>query len=73
MRGWLCMEHPAGVLPGPPAVAVGDGGRHLPGNAQLLAQLRFWVADQCVALNVLQNYRPILQDMRARGMPARAP
>ena len=33
----------------------------------LLKELRFWVANQGVALNVIQNYNPILTDMLARG------
>ncbi len=35
-------------------------------HATLLPELRFWVANQGVALNVIGNYKPILQSMMAR-------
>ena len=35
----------------------------------LLKELRFWVANQGVALNLIQNYNPLLKDMLARGKP----
>jgi hypothetical protein len=35
----------------------------------LLQELRFWVANQGVALSVIQNYNPLLRDMLARGKP----
>ncbi len=45
------------------AQAVLDGYRK---DATLLPELRFWVANQGVALNVIGNYKPILQSMMAR-------
>ena len=35
-------------------------------DPRLLPELRFWVANQGVALNVVGNYKPILRDMLAR-------
>ena len=48
------------------AQAVLDGYLKSP---DLLPELRFWVANQGVALNVIQNYNPLLKDMLARGKP----
>jgi len=48
------------------AQAVLDGYLKAP---DLLPELRFWVANQGVALNVIQNYNPLLKDMLARGKP----
>ena len=42
-------------------------------DPELVKELRFWVANQGVALKVIGNYRPILQDMLARGKPGVAP
>jgi len=39
----------------------------------LLAQLRFWVANQGAALNVIGNYKPILREMLAREQAQAAP
>ena len=38
-------------------------------DPHLLPELRFWVANQGVALNVIQNYNPLLKDMLAHGKP----
>jgi hypothetical protein len=38
-------------------------------DPELLKELRFWVANQAVALNVIGNYNPLLRDMLARGNP----
>jgi len=35
-------------------------------DPRLLPELRFWVANQGVSLNVIGNYKPILRDMLAR-------
>ena len=35
-------------------------------DPKLLPELRFWVANQGVALKVIANYRPVLRDMLAR-------
>ena len=51
-------------VPEAQAQAVLDGYMKDPA---LLKELRFWVANQGVALNVIQNYNPILTDMLARG------
>jgi len=42
-------------------------------DPRLLPELRFWMANQGVALNVIGNYKPILRDMLARekGQAAR--
>lgn len=42
-------------------------------SPNLLAELRFWVANQGVALNVIQNFKPLLRDMldRDRAEPSR--
>jgi len=37
-----------------------------PQDPSLLPELRFWVANQGVALNAIGNYKPILRDMLAR-------
>lgn len=42
-------------------------------SPELLPELRFWVANQGVALNVIGNYKPILRNMLARGEPQAAP
>lgn len=42
-------------------------------HPSLLAQLRFWVANQGAALNVIGNYKPILRDMLAREKAQAAP
>jgi hypothetical protein len=46
------------------AQAILDGYLRHP---DLLPELRFWVANQGVSLNVLANYRPMLQQMLANG------
>ena len=38
-------------------------------DPRLLPELRFWVANQGVALNVVGNYKPMLRDMLARSAP----
>lgn len=52
------------------AQAVLDSYLKAPG---LLPELRFWVANQGVALNVIKNYTPLLKDMLARGKPEPLP
>ena len=42
-------------------------------DPELLKELRFWVATQGVALNVIGNYNPLLKDMLARGKPGATP
>ncbi len=46
------------------AQAVLDGYLEKP---NLLPELRFWVANQGVALNSIEKYKPVLRDMLARG------
>ena len=41
-------------------------------DPNLLRELRFWVANQTVALGVIENYTPLLQDMLAREKAAAA-
>jgi len=38
-------------------------------DPQVLKELRFWVANQGVALGAIGNYNPLLKDMLARGKP----
>lgn len=52
------------------AQAVLDGYLEHP---DLLPELRFWIANQGVALNVIGNYNPLLRDMLARGQPGDTP
>ena len=40
---------------------------------ELLPELRFWVANQGVALKAIGNYTPVLSDMLARGKPEPLP
>jgi hypothetical protein len=51
------------------AQAVLDGYLEDP---EVLKELRFWVANQGVALGAIGNYNPILRDMLARDKPERA-
>jgi hypothetical protein len=41
-------------------------------DPELLKELRFWVANQGVALNAIRNYNPLLKDMLARETPGPA-
>ncbi|MFT3896426.1 MAG: hypothetical protein QM719_01800 [Thermomonas sp.] len=42
-------------------------------DPDLLKELRFWVANQGVALNAIANYTPLVRDMLARSQPKAAP
>ena len=42
-------------------------------DPNLLPELRFWLANQGVALSVIGNYNPLLKDMLARVKPETPP